>query len=341
MHPMHCLNPCDASGECLSWPVRNDIDLLQLEQFVALARTKNFTRAAADLNLSQSALSRAIQKLEDQVGQPLFERKPREVVLTDLGELLLERAREILKMVEDTFSLLSEAGRHGRIRLGAIPTIAPYFLPGLLRGFTEQHPDISVSVMEDTTENLIKRCSHGEIDLAILALPLIAKHLEVERLFSEELLLVVPAGHPLAAVPDREVTPEAVERYPFVMLNEAHCLSETIAGFCRQHGVQPVKVERISQLATVQELVALGHGVSIVPTMARLLDGCERRVYRAFSGDKPMRTVVLMSNPNRYRSKWMKTFTEYLRSHLPGRKAAGDGGPSTGDGRKQGPGTSG
>mgnify|MGYP000644406136 CR=1 FL=1 len=91
----------------------------------------------------------------------------------------------------------------GRLRIGIIPTIAPYFLPGLLSRFAKAHPDIAVIVQEDTTENLIKRCSHGEIDLAILALPIIAKSLEVEPLFDEELLLVLPVGHPLAMLPDQ------------------------------------------------------------------------------------------------------------------------------------------
>lgn len=192
--------------------MRNDLSLHALEQFVALARTKNFTRAAEELHLSQPALSRAIQKLEDQLGQPLFERKPREVLLTDLGELLHERAREILQLVEDTFSELADAGRRGRIRLGAIPTIAPYFLPGILSRFAGLHPEVTVSVLEDTTEVLIKRCSLGEIDLAIIALPILARHLEVEPLFDEELLLVLPTGHPLAKV--KKLTMEAVEPHP-------------------------------------------------------------------------------------------------------------------------------
>lgn len=291
--------------------MRHDIEFLHLEHFVAVARTRNFTRAAEELNLSQPALSRSIQKLEDQVGQPLFERKPREVVLTDLGELLLVRAKEILALVEDTFSAVTEAGRHGRIRLGAIPTIAPYFLPELLKGFSHAHPNISVVVQEDTTEDLIKRCSHGEIDLAILALPVFAKHLELEPLFDEELLLVIPRDHPLTS--RKKITAEAVEEFPFVMLNEAHCLSENIASYCRQQSVQPVTVERISQLATVQELVALGHGVSIVPQMARCLDDSERRVYRSFCDEKPIRTITMMWNPNRHQSKWVNTLMEYLR----------------------------
>jgi LysR family transcriptional regulator, hydrogen peroxide-inducible genes activator len=295
--------------------VRNDLDIQSLEQFVVLARTKNFTRAGEELNLSQSALSRSIQKLEDQLGQPLFERKPREVVLTDLGELLLERAKKILKLVEDTFSELSEAGRRGRVRLGAIPTIAPYFLPSLLGSFAEKHPDISVIVQEDTTESLIKSCSHGDIDLAIVALPIIAKYLEVEPLFTEELLLVLPAGHPLAA--EESIGVASVDGYPFVMLNEAHCLSENISSFCRRQSVQPVTVERTSQLTTVQELVALDHGVSIVPEMARRLDLSNRRVYRSFSGEKPLRTVALMWNTYRYQGKALKALMEHVRHQSP------------------------
>lgn len=292
--------------------MRHELDLHTLEQFIALARTKNFTRAAEELNASQPALSRAIQKLEDQLGRPLFDRKPREVVLTDMGELFLERAKEILHLVEDTFSELSEAGRRGRIRLGAIPTIAPYFLPKLLSTFAAAHPDIAVLVQEDTTESLIRRCSHGELDLAIVALPIIAKHLELEPLFEEELLLVLPVGHCLSERADIRI--EEVDSYPFVMLNEAHCLSENISSFCRRRAVQPVTVERTSQLTTVQELVALDHGLSMVPEMARKLDDSNRRIYRSFSGEKPQRTVAMMWNSYRYQSKAVKLLMEHLRS---------------------------
>lgn len=307
----------------------NDLSLPSLEQFVVLARTRNFTRAADELHLSQPALSRAIQKLEEQLGQPLFERKPREVILTDLGELLLDRAREILKLVEDTFSELTEAGRRGRIRLGAIPTIAPYLLPGLLGSFAKNHPDISVIVQEDTTETLLKRCTHGEIDLAIIALPVIARHLEIEPLFDEELHLVLPVGHPLTAI--KTVTIDALSGYPFVTLNEAHCLSENISAFCRRRSIQLITVERTSQLATVQELVALGHGISLVPDLARKIDQCDRRVYRSFSGERPRRTIAMIWNPDRKQGKAVKALMAHARqaaAHLrspapaPARKPA-------------------
>ena len=293
--------------------MKNEFNLQLLDQFVVLARTKNFTRAAEELHLSQSALSRSIQKLEDQLGQSLFERKPREVALTDIGVLLLERAKEILKLMEHTFSELSEANRRGRVRLGTIPTIAPYFLPALLSAFAKLHPEISIIVQEDTTDTLIKRCTHGEIDLAILAQPVIAKQLELEPLFEEELLLVMPIGHPLEAV--KKITAESVDGYPFVMLNEAHCLSENIASFCRKQSIQPVTVERTSQLATVQELVTLNHGVSIVPEMACRIDTSDQRTYRHFSGSKPSRTVAMMWNPSRFQSKAMQALMQHLRKH--------------------------
>jgi LysR family hydrogen peroxide-inducible transcriptional activator len=184
-------------------------------------------------------------------------------------------------------------------------------LPRLLSSFSKAHPEISVIVQEDTTENLIKRCSHSEIDLAILALPILAKHVEIEPLFDEELLLVLPVGHPLAAA--KSVAIDAVEGFPFVMLSEAHCLSDHIANFCRRKSVQPVTVERTSQLTTLQELVTLNHGVSIVPEMARKTDTSDQRVYRSFSGEKPVRTVAMMWNPDRFQSKAVKALMQHLR----------------------------
>jgi LysR family hydrogen peroxide-inducible transcriptional activator len=299
--------------------MRNDLDLHLVQHFVVLARTKNFTRAAEELHLSQSALSRAIQRLEDQLGQPLFERRPRELVLTELGALLLNRAKDILKLMEDTFSELAEASRRGRVRLGAIPTIAPYFLPGLLATFAQKHPEISVIVQEDTTDALIRRCTQGELDLVILAQPVIARQLEVEPLFEEELHLLLPLGHPLES--KKQITASSVDGFPFVVLNEAHCLSEHVAAFCRKHSVQPVTVERTSQLATVQELVALRHGVSIVPEMARKVDASDQRVYRTFTGNKPVRTIAMMWNPDRFLSQATQALMQHLRLQNKTRKA--------------------
>ena len=147
--------------------------------------------------------------------------------------------------------------------------------------------------------------------MAVVALPIPAKQLEVEPLFTEELLLVLPAGHDLEQA--RSITAERVDGYPFVMLNEAHCLTDNIASFCRRKAVQPVTVERTSQLATVQELVAMDHGVSMVPELARRTDSSARRVYRSFTGEKPTRTVAMMWDPSRSSPGAVLTLMEHLR----------------------------
>jgi LysR family transcriptional regulator, hydrogen peroxide-inducible genes activator len=290
------------------------MELDQLRYFLAIADLANFTRAAEELGISQSALSRSILKLEEELGQPVFERKARSVTLTDVGTLLQARAQQVLTILEDTKAEITDDGQSGRVRLGAIPTIAPYFVPEVLRRFSKEFPKATLVVQENTTDALLKSCKQGEIDLAIVALPVPARYLEVEELFEEELLLVLPPGHPL--VEKEKIGLKDVEPYPFVLLDEAHCLSDNIVTFCRQRSFQPVAVERTSQLAMVQELVSLSHGVSMIPAMARQLDQSPRRVYRSFTGRKPTRTIAVAWNPYRFQSRLLKAFRECLRRRM-------------------------
>ncbi|MFG0289957.1 MAG: LysR family transcriptional regulator [Rhodopirellula sp. JB044] len=290
------------------------MDMDQLAYFQCVAETKNFTHAAERLSLSQSALSRAIQRLEDEVGQPLFERKPRCVELTDAGLIFQSRAEQILLIVEDMKAEICDDGQTGRLRIGAIPTIAPYFLPELLRQFADQFPNANLIVQEDTTDNLVRRCKQGELDVAILALPIPTKYVEIDNLFDEELSLVMPPDHPLTK--KKQIRLSDIQHEPFVLLNEAHCLSDNIVSFCRQRSVHPLAVERANQLAMVQELVALSHGVSLIPEMAKNLDQTDRRVYRSLSGAKPKRTVVAIWNPYRFQSQLLIRFREAIHDYV-------------------------
>lgn len=289
------------------------MELDQLRYFLQIAERGNFTRAAEDAKISQPALSRSIQKLEEELGQPVFERKTRSVSLTDAGTLLQSRARQVLSILDDAKAEITDDGQSGRIRVGAIPTIAPYFLPKVLKRFSNQYPKATLIVQENTTEVLLKSCTQGEIDLAIVALPVPTKYLDVEELFQEELLLVLPPDHPLVDKPKIHLSD--VEPLPFVLLNEAHCLSDNIVSFCRQRSFQPVTVERTSQLTMVQELVSLSHGVSMIPEMARVRDQSDRRVYRSFCRPKPSRTIVVVRNPYRFQSQLMKAFCEQLHEN--------------------------
>lgn len=293
--------------------IRNSGILMEFDQlryFLQVAKRSSFTRAAEDLVISQPALSRSIQKLEEELGQPVFERKTRSVSLNEAGSLLQSRAQQVLAMLEDTKAEITDDGKSGRVRVGAIPTIAPYFLPEVLGKFSAAFPKATLIVQENTTDVLLKSCTQGEIDLAIIALPIPAKYLEVEVLFEEELLLVMPPDHSLAGKPKIRIAD--VEPFPFVLLNEAHCLSDSIVSFCRQKSFQPVTVERTSQLTMVQELVSLSHGVSMIPAMAAHRDQSDRRIYRSLCNPKPMRTIAVVWNPYRFESRLMKAFRKFL-----------------------------
>ncbi|QEF99571.1 Hydrogen peroxide-inducible genes activator [Stieleria maiorica] len=289
------------------------MELDQLRYFLQVACDGNFTRAAEHLGISQPALSRSIGRLEEELGQPVFERQARCVALTDAGRLLQGRAKEVLVILEDTLAEIVDDGRSGRIRVGAIPTIAPFFLPELLRRFATDYPDATVVVQEQTTDALLKDCADGKVDLAILALPIEAKYLEIETLLDEELMLVLPPDHELVSKPS--IVLSDIEQIPFVLLGEAHCLSDNIVSFCKQQSFHPVSVERTSQMATVQELVSLSHGISMIPMMARRLDQSDRRVYRSLSGVRPTRTIVAVWNPYRYQSRLLESFRQTLRAY--------------------------
>lgn len=289
------------------------MDLEQLRQFLRVAEHGNITRAGEELGISQPALSRSIQRLEEEFGQPLLERQTRSIALTEAGQLLQSRAQQVLQIVEDTKAQIADDGQSGRLRIASIPTVAPYFLPNFLRKFHDEFPRAQLVVQEDTTDHLIHRCKQGEVDLAVLALPIAAKYLETEPLFTEELMLVTSPQHPLAK--KKKLSIDDLDPHPFVLLDEAHCLTESVVSFCRQRSVQPLVVERASQLAMVQELVALGHGVSMVPAMARRVDASDQRVYRSFTDPKPTRTIAAMWNPYRFESRLLQALRERLREY--------------------------
>lgn len=283
------------------------MELTQLRYFLKVAEERNFTHAAQQLGMTQPALSRSIAKLEEELGQPLFERQTRILTLTDAGQRLLARAERIIAFADDAVAELADDGETGVVRVGAIPTIAPYLLPRVLQIFRAKAPQSQIIVTEETTDKLLQRCSHGEVDLALVAAPIAAAHLEVIPLFEEELLLVSRNKHPLTQ--RKQITMSDLHGYPFVLLEETHCLTHTVVSFCRQRTFQPVSVERTSQLTTVLELVALDHGISLIPDMARQHDADPRRTYRSVASPRPTRRIVLVRNPYRFQSRLVKRFT--------------------------------
>ncbi len=215
------------------------MELHQLRYFVAVAQTGNFSRAAQRCHVSQPSLSQQILKLERRLGQPLLNRLGRRAALTDAGRLLLDRATAILASVDDVERRLSDGGglQGGRLAIGAIPTIAPYVLPPALERFARHCPQVELTVLEDVTRNLLAAVMEGDLDLALVALPIADERLHMEPVLTEALLAAVPRTHALAR--RRKICIRDLGEERFILMNEMHCLGDQVLSLCHAHDCQP------------------------------------------------------------------------------------------------------
>lgn len=268
------------------------MEMQQLRYVVAVARTGNFSRAAEQCHVSQPSLSQQIQKLEEELDERLFDRMTREAKLTPHGEAFLRHAVRILEEVDAAKREATDAQdlRRGRLTIGVLPTIAPYLLPPALIEFTEKFPGVEILVQEDTTARLLKLAHRYEIDFALASQPIQDESLEINELFSEELLLALPPGHRLTR--KRRVAFADLDGERLIVMKDGHCLGDQVLGFCDRRGVKPEISFRSAQLETIQALVSSGLGISLIPAMAARgarEDGLE---YRSLQSPRPARKIV-------------------------------------------------
>jgi LysR family transcriptional regulator, hydrogen peroxide-inducible genes activator len=290
----------------------------QLRYFCAVARTGSFTRAAQQERIAQPSLSQQVRKLEEELGSRLFDRLGRTIRLTQLGEAFLPRAEAILRQLSDAKTEIQEmAGtERGKLVIGSIPTIAPYFLPSYLATFARRFPHIQVSVVEEVTSELLKHLQNGTIDLAVVALPLPATHGQWRELFRERLYLVVPRDHRLAAL--RSVHLQQIESDPFLLLKDGHCFRDNALAVCGRARVQPNVIFESGQFATILAMVAAGTGVSIVPQMAiERREGC---CFIPLADESAYRRIGIMQLKQRFRSRVHYAFLKHLQE---GKEAGG------------------
>ena len=291
------------------------MELHQLRYFLAVARTKNFSRAAEQCHVAQPSLSQQIMKLEDELGERLFERTKREVSLTPAGDLLRVHAERVLQEVELARDGVREFRGlvRGRVVLGVLPTVAPYFLPQRLRAFSSRFPAVEVVVHEDTTDQLAAAVLAKEVDLALVSLPVERVGLAAEEIFDEKLLVALPAGHALAKRP--RLTFDDLEREAFILMKEGHCLSGQALQFCRINGFAPQISFRSAQIETVLAFVAKGWGVSVVPEMA-----CTRPMrgvrFRTLAG--MTRSIGIIHRKARPLSHASRALVDFLRDAAEG-----------------------
>jgi LysR family hydrogen peroxide-inducible transcriptional activator len=241
--------------------------LRQLRYLVALAERLNFTRAAEDCFVTQSTLSAGIKELEDTLGVRLVERDRQNVLLTAAGNEVLARARALLAQAQDLAQFAAAAGKpmQGLLRLGVIPTIAPFLLPPLMTLTRHRYPGLKLALREDLTANLLAQVGSGNLDFALIALPYETGDLDVRALFRDELWLAGPRDDPMLKAHDVRIGASAARR--LLLLEEGHCLREHSLAACRRAPDVREGLEATSLLTLVQ-MVESGLGLALIPEMA-------------------------------------------------------------------------
>jgi LysR family hydrogen peroxide-inducible transcriptional activator len=267
-----------------------------LRAFVAVAETQHFGSAATALGVSQSTLSQGLSALETGLGVQLVERSTRRVFLTAEGRQLLSHAQAVIEAA--TVFTAAAAGAsdplQGSIRLGLIPTVAPYVLPTLLAGLAERLPALELRVIEDQTERLLTGLREGSLDAALIALPAEAGGITEIPIYDEDFVLALPPGHPLAG--KRRVPPTALAELPLLLLDEGHCLRDQALDVCRAAGVRAELANtRAASLATAVQCVTGGLGVTLIPQSAVPVETARGRLELAyFAAPRPGRRIGLV-----------------------------------------------
>ena len=276
-----------------------NVTLKQLRYFEALARHGHFGRAAEASSVSQPALSVQIREMEETLGTPLFERGSRQVRLTAFGEEIAARVRAILQSVDELGDMARAAqhGPAGRLRLGVIPTIAPYLLPAIIGRLSHRYDGLELRVRETQTQKLLDELADGRLDAAILALPISEPAFEEVPLFSESFVLVRPAGDAGKPVPNRD----SLREMQLLLLEEGHCFRDQALSFCNLRSSLPRDLLDGSSLSTLVQMVGSGIGVTLIPEMAVAVETRSAAVSVAqFEEPRPERTIGMIwrrSNP--------------------------------------------
>lgn len=264
-----------------------------LRYFEALARHGHFGRAADDCAITQPALSVQIKELEELIGAPLVERGSRQIRLTGLGEEFAARVREILRSVDELEDLAraSQSPLVGRLRIGVIPTVAPYLLPDVIKELSERFPGLDLRPREAVTQKLIEDLLEARLDTAIVALPISEPSLSEITLFKEEFVLVRPLADARKPVPNSDM----LQEMRLLLLEEGHCFRDQALSFCKISSPLPRDLMEGSSLSTLVQMVGAGIGVTLIPQIALPIETRSASVSIArLAHPRPSRTIGMV-----------------------------------------------
>jgi LysR family hydrogen peroxide-inducible transcriptional activator len=286
----------------------------QLRYVEALARHGHFGRAAEACSISQPALSMQIKAFEEELGAPLFERGGRQLRLTRFGEEIVSRTKDILRSLDELegFARAARGGLVAKLRIGVIPTVAPYLLPSLVGELTRLHGGMDLHVRETLTPKLVQELNEGRLDMAIVALPVSEPSLTEVALFTESFVLVRPREDEGKPVP----SPDALREMRLLLLEEGHCFRAQALAFCdiRQGSLQPRDLLDASSLSTLVQMVDAGLGVTLIPEMAVAVETRSASVCLAhFETPRPTRTIGMVWRKTSPLAQQLQEMSEVVR----------------------------
>lgn len=292
------------------------MEMHQLKYFIAVADEGNFTRAAEKCFVSQPSLSSQIIKLEEELGQKLFNRLGRRAELTKAGRVLEHRARTILMDVENVQLEIQQGATDvsGVIHVGATPSVAPYMLPTVLGHCKKLYPKLEIRLHEDLRARLVDRMLDGGVEVCVMAYEGDSHNIAAEPLLQEDLYLVVPKEHPLAS--KTKVSINDFKDEPLVTLGESSTLGKKIMEFFGRNEYEPKIAGTCSQVKTLKAMVHHGLGVAILPRMA--MDGSDPYgvVYRELQSSRMNRLLFILTHNKRFLSPGANAFIEVLRKYV-------------------------
>ncbi|MFV8835022.1 LysR substrate-binding domain-containing protein [Aquisalimonas sp.] len=305
------------------------MNLRDLRYLVAVAEHRHFGRAAEACHVSQPTLSAQLKKLEQYLGVQLVERSSKQIMLTTIGDDVARRARSMLNLADDIVEVARAASDPfaGDLRLGIIPTVAPYLLPYLMPAFERELPRLRPLLREEQTAACLEKLRNGVIDVAVIAVPFEgADTFAQATLYNEPFVLAAPAGHPLAE--RRDVTLADLVDARVLLLEEGHCLRDQALSVCQTVGAREAREFRATSLETLRQMAAAGAGITLLPRMAAAADatavGHGRLVLRRFKAPQPHRQVAILWRKGSAREPTVQAIADVIRA-LPEVRALGEG----------------
>lgn len=292
------------------------MEIHQLRYFVEVVQTGSFTQAAARCSVTQPTLSHQIKKLEQAFGEPLLVRSRKRANTTPFGRVFYGRVINILAEIkaasEDASAYRGES--KGELRLGVIPTIAPYLMPRFLGAARRELPNLTFEISEDTTENLLASMREGRVDLALLSLPIDGPEWVTEELAKDEILVALPEAHPLAERDSIELGELASD--PIILMKEAHCLRGQALSICKNLGWTPEVFFQSAQIETLVSMVEAGFGVSFAPAIARSRLEERSIALRSLAPVPAYRSIALVHPRNAAHTRALISFMEICRKAI-------------------------